>query len=151
MIKFKWKKSKKKPLPMTLEAAFTTITEKTCQKFSIKKYGLDFYEVSISSGIEFKIEDQQEFVDAQKQMGGHILPVLIICGEHASTNIDVLNYVSKKENDPYSKADAFVIQSVAQRILGNFYLNIVKPQRPTKLFSKREEAFNWLKQYIEEA
>ncbi len=135
---------------MTSELESTiTIFEKTFKNFSIKRYGCDFYEVHIFSESEFKIEDQKEFVKAQKEMGGLVLPVLILCGDHSSTNIDFLNYVSKKENDPYTKADAFVIKSMAQRILGNFYLNIVKPERPTKVFNTKEEAFKWLEQYID--
>ncbi len=41
-------------------------------------------------------------------------------------------------------AEAFVIHSLAHRILGSFFIKIDKPKLPTKFFNKREEAIEWL-------
>ncbi len=37
---------------------------------------------------------------------------------------------------------------MAHKILANFYLKITNPERPTKFFKNKEEAIQWLKQYI---
>jgi hypothetical protein len=37
---------------------------------------------------------------------------------------------------------------MAQRILANFYIKINKPERPTKFFNDKDEAVNWIKQYL---
>lgn len=71
-----------------------------------------------------------------------------MCAEHASTNSDLLKTISKNSNNPFSKADAFVIKSMAQKILANFYIKINKPERPTKFFNNKDEAINWLKPFI---
>jgi hypothetical protein len=47
-------------------------------------------------------------------------------------------------------ADAFVIDSLAQRILGNFYLKFNKPQFPTRFFNSKEEALIWLEAFVEQ-
>lgn len=86
-------------------------------------------------------------VAAQKKLGGEKLPTLVVCPEFASTNSEVLKTVSKNENFPYSKAGAFVIHSMSQKLLANFYLKINTPQRPTKFFTDKEEAIKWLIQY----
>ena len=44
----------------------------------------------------------------------------------------------------FTLADSFVIHSLAQKILANFYLKISKPVLPTKVFNKPDEAEAWL-------
>ena len=57
-----------------------------------------------------------------------------------------MEYLSGKTNrDYFNLADACVINSLPQRILGNFYHNIVKPKTPTKFFKGEEAAIAWLK------
>jgi hypothetical protein len=45
-----------------------------------------------------------------------------------------------------TKADAMVLTSLPQRILGDFYLKINKPPISTKFFGNKEDAIVWLKQ-----
>ncbi len=107
-----------------------------------------FYEVEVFDNVDFSIADLKLLVQAQQENFSLKLPVLVLCREHANTNIELLNVIAKNENNPYSKADAFVIKSMAQRILANFYVKIHKPERPTKFFSSKEDAITWLNQYI---
>ena len=39
---------------------------------------------------------------------------------------------------------AFVIKSLSQRIATSFYIRLHKPLVPTKIFTKYEEAYDWL-------
>lgn len=105
-----------------------------------------FYEIIVHE--EFNIEDLKKLVSAQIELGAEKLPVLILCSQHASTDSDLLKTLSKNSNNPYSKADAFVIKSMAQKILANFYIKISKPERPTKFFSNKDDALIWIKQYL---
>jgi hypothetical protein len=107
-----------------------------------------FYKVSVNESEEFTVEDLTKLVGAQNEFGGEKLPVLVLCAEHASTNSELLTAISKNKNNPFSKADAFVIKSIAQKILANFYIKINKPERPTKFFNDKEEAINWLKPFL---
>ncbi len=84
----------------------------------------------------------------KKQLNGAKLPTLISGGQYSTTNTDTLKYISINENMPYSKCAAFVVSSISQKLLGNFYLKIYKPQRPTRFFNHKNEAILWLKQHI---
>ena len=50
----------------------------------------------------------------------------------------------KTTRDFFNVAEACVIYSLPQRILGNFYHNVIKPKRPIKFFKSKEAAVNWL-------
>jgi len=115
-------------------------------ELEINDYG--FYKVSVNESEEFTVEDLKKLVNAQAELGGEKLPVLVLCSEHAATNSELLHTIAKNANNPYSKADAFVIKSMAQKILANFYIKINKPERPTKFFNNKDEAINWLKPFI---
>lgn len=126
-----------------------TISKKiTFNNFELHIHEYGFYEIIVNENEEFKIKDLKNLVAAQLELGGFILPVLVLCSEHATTDAELLNTLSKNINNPYSKADAFVIKSMAQKILANFYIKINKPERPTKFFNNKEEAIIWLKQYL---
>jgi hypothetical protein len=116
--------------------------------FEVEINDFGFYHVFVNESEEFTIEDLKKLVNAQKELGGKKLPVLVLCAEHASTNSDLLKTISKNSNNPFSTADAFVIKSIAQKILANFYIKIVVPERPTKFFNKKEDAYQWIKQFM---
>lgn len=107
-----------------------------------------YYEIIVNNDTNFTIADLKKLVSVQTELGGYKLPVLILCSEHASTDIELLNTLSKNINNPYSIADAFVIKSMAQKILANFYIKIYKPERPTKFFNHKEEAVTWLNSFL---
>jgi len=45
-------------------------------------------------------------------------------------------------------AVAFVVDSVANRVIANLYIKINRPPNPTKVFNNEEDAVLWLKKYI---
>ena len=116
--------------------------------FEVEINDFGFYKVSVNEAEEFTIDDLKKLVNAQKELGEEKLPVLVLCSEHATTNSELLKTISKNINNPYSKADAFVIKSMAQKILANFYIKINKPERPTKFFNDKDDAINWLKPFL---
>lgn len=116
--------------------------------FSVKLTDQSYYEVRVFENQEFNSVDLKNLVEAQKSNVGLILPVLVYCENNANADVVLLSKLSKNINNPYSKADAFVLNSIAQKILANFYVKINKPERPTKFFNNSEEALIWLKKYI---
>ena len=44
-------------------------------------------------------------------------------------------------------AGALIIDSTVSKIIGNFFLSIDKPPVPTRLFTNKEDALNWLQQF----
>jgi hypothetical protein len=108
-----------------------------------------YYELEVKDKVEITIADVKLIKAAQKQVCGKRLPVLVSGELFSTTNIETLKYIAKNENMPYSKASAFVVSSITQRIFGNTYLEFYKPERPTKFFNSKEEALVWLKQFID--
>lgn len=47
------------------------------------------------------------------------------------------------EGTQYSLSDALVISNLPQKIIGDFYLRINRPVRPTKMFFSLEKAVDW--------
>jgi hypothetical protein len=51
-----------------------------------------------------------------------------------------------KPNSPL--AMALIVNSTANRLIGNFYFNFNKPKVPTKLFPNEEKALRWLEEFL---
>lgn len=117
-------------------------------KFIMSYNEVGYYELFIKDNVEIFIDDVHIIVNTQKQLNGSKLPTLISGGQYSTTNTETLKYISVNENMPYSKCAAFIVSSISQKLLGNFYLKIYKPQRPTRFFNHKEDAITWLKQYI---
>lgn len=116
-------------------------------KFSLKVVDNKYYLILLNQDVEFNVSDLQKLVDAEREIGGQKLPVLVICPPSATTNVDLLKELSKNKNNPYSVADGFVLSSIAQKIMANFYLKINKPERPTRFFNNEEQAKEWILQF----
>jgi hypothetical protein len=118
------------------------------ENFSLILQDEGFYEILMEEEGVFGFEELKLLIEAQKNLGAQKLPVIVVCGEYSSTDIEFIKHLAKNKNDPYSKADAFVLKSIAQRLMANFYIKIVIPERPTKFFNKRIDAYNWIKQFM---
>ncbi|MFI5203073.1 MAG: hypothetical protein ACHQF2_01155 [Flavobacteriales bacterium] len=81
--------------------------------------------------------------------GGQKVLVLGVASEYSDVDTDARNFMSTPEALRYSLAEAFVLKSLSQRILGNFYLKFQRPSVPTRLFSSAVEARVWLLEAIE--
>ena len=69
---------------------------------------------------------------------------LIDTTEHVDSSAEARNYYARSELTKYRFADAFVIGSLATRLVTNFYFAINKPTIPSKMFNSKKEAMNWL-------
>jgi hypothetical protein len=75
-------------------------------------------------------------------------PILAIHDEYSMPKKANRDYWAKKESCPYSKAEAFMMDSTAIKLIANFYLKVNKPERPTKLFTNENEAIKWLSNFL---
>jgi hypothetical protein len=95
----------------------------------------------------FNLSDAREVVAAAGRMGeGRAMANLIVIGEHTTADHEARAYASSEEGCKYKIADAFVLRSLPQMLVGNFYLKFHKPARPTKIFTSEEDAVTWLMQ-----
>jgi hypothetical protein len=71
---------------------------------------------------------------------------LLIVEEGATFSKEAREFVASAEVSKIVKADAFVINSLALKILMNGYLKFNKPNRPTRFFNDEKPAVEWLLQ-----
>jgi hypothetical protein len=57
-------------------------------------------------------------------------------------------YAATKEASEFTQANAVLADALSKKLLFNFFVKINKPIVPTKGFSSKEEAFNWLKSQL---
>lgn len=98
---------------------------------------------------EFNINDaKQTLKDLEELTNGKSFPILKIPGKYSSIDSDARKFISSPEGMKYSSAEAFVTTFLPHRIIGNFYMKINKPVKPTAFFETEKQAVEWLKQFI---
>jgi hypothetical protein len=94
------------------------------------------------------LEQAKELLAAYlKVTNGINTPHLFTVSKLAIMETEVMEFIKNKANK-HGKADAFVIHSLPQKILGNAYLKFQSPSIPTKFFSSEKKAIEWLKAYL---
>lgn len=106
--------------------------------------------IKISSEKEETVELAKEMVQKLGKLVQYKkVPILAKHDEFAIPGKENREFWSKKDACPYSKAEAFIIQSTAMKLISNFYLLINKPERPTKMFTSEKDAIEWLKKFMD--
>jgi len=72
--------------------------------------------------------------------------VLTIAGHGASPSLEVRNEFSSKKRSEFKIAEAFVLNSLAHKIIANFVMKVQPPSHPIKFFNNEQEAMKWLKE-----
>jgi len=97
----------------------------------------------------YEIKDVIENVRATGELtGGKKAPLLIIGGSFTSLKKETREFMATEESLKYSSAEAFLLSSLPQKLLINFYIKFDKPLVPTKVFTDIGKAEYWLKQFI---
>ncbi|NNE56001.1 MAG: hypothetical protein HKN32_08280 [Flavobacteriales bacterium] len=86
-----------------------------------------------------------------EQFEGKPYYVLLQGGFGATFEPEVREWARSPERAKYVAADAFVVKTLAHKLMINFYLTYHKPNHPTKVFSSVDKARNWLLKKMEEA
>lgn len=103
--------------------------------------------IDILADVEFEIKDFHQLMDAAFEIGkGKKFYNIINVGEYTTPNHEARVASSSIEGSIYKLADAFIIHSIPQKIIANFYLSFHKPAVPTKFFTSLENAKDWLDQ-----
>lgn len=76
------------------------------------------------------------------------IPILHIIGKYMNVTKGAREYGASDEGLKYSLAEAYVINSLAHKILANFYMKFNKPKVPTQFFKTKEDAVNWLRTFV---
>ena len=75
-------------------------------------------------------------------------PLLITLDEFAIPPAETRIFWANKEACPYASADAYIASYTGHALIGNFYLKLNKPGRPTQIFTNQDDAIAWLKTFL---
>jgi len=98
---------------------------------------------------EVTLEGAKEFMEAFIEVAeGKKRAGFVVAPHYVFVQREVHEFFANEELNKYMSANAFVVSSLALRLLVNFYIQFFKPARPTKLFNSKEAAIEWLKQFL---
>ena len=99
---------------------------------------------------EVALDDAKENIAAQsKLVKEKKLPGLIDMTEVKSVNREARAYYASEEAVKLCSAIAILIATPISRVIGNLFLGLNTPPFPTKLFTSKAEAVEWLKGFLE--
>lgn len=97
---------------------------------------------------DFSLSDAKELLEDLKIICNEkSYPILKIPGKYSSIDNDARKFISSAEGMQFSSAEALVTNYLPHRIIGNFYMSVNKPVKPTSFFDTEEKAVEWLKQF----
>lgn len=97
----------------------------------------------------FDIVEQMEHLEAIKKLTNNKkTPFVVTAGENVTITKDARDNAILIEDLSPVCASAIVVQNIAYRLLAEFYIKIQKPKQPYKIFTDREKAFEWCKQFV---
>ncbi|MGZ3861701.1 MAG: DUF7793 family protein [Bacteroidia bacterium] len=98
----------------------------------------------------YSVKDIKENHEAIKALSGNRKAyILNIAGKYTNIEPDVRDYVASGPHVNIIAAEAFVIGSLAQKLIANFYYRVNKPIVKTAFFTDITKAKNWLLYYRE--
>jgi hypothetical protein len=104
--------------------------------------------IKILEGAEIELADSLQNFEATKILTKQDkYLVLVDARVNLSVSREARAFAAQSKNDGCT-ACAFLITSTANKLIGNFYINVNKPLTPTKIFSTEEKAIEWLELFL---
>ena len=96
------------------------------------------------------VEDAKDQVAIYRELGnGQPVLRLVDMTQLISTDGEVRQYGVSPETIAMTRAMAVISNSFVSKMLANFFLKFNKPPFPVRLFTDKEEAIDWLKQFLD--
>ena len=104
---------------------------------------------NIADDYIIEISDLIEINEGVGKLNGDVKTCnMFVCENYTNISHEAIKYSNDPENFKYTLADAFVVKSMHQKLLANFYITIIKPPVPTKYFMNEAAAVEWLKSLL---
>lgn len=98
--------------------------------------------------VEITLEVKKEHHRIYKEVAGlKDLPLCLIIDDGVEITREARDFARKIEPKQPFTACAVVVNSLAYKILANFYVVFHKPVKPFKVFNSKESAIQWLEQF----
>lgn len=105
--------------------------------------------IKIRPGAEIELADAIQNYKATKMLTNNDNYLVLVDGRvNLSVSREARSFASQIKTDEGRIAEAFIITSTANKLIGNFYINVNKPLVPTKIFSSEEKALEWLESFL---
>jgi hypothetical protein len=125
------------------------IEQKTVDLYTILLKDDGILYCTISDRRQETLEGQALLIAALGEMTGYKKKPCFCRLESGSfPSLEIRESWAKEETCQYTSAEAFMTDSLPHKLLGNFYLNINKPKRPTRMFTDKAKAIEWLKTFL---
>ena len=125
------------------------LKEKKFERLSASLRSDGLVKVSVDGNFEIDVPHVKIIVDTLEEFGeGKKFPLLIVVGEYTLPTPEARAYIATAESDPFASAEAYVVKSLSQKLVGNVFLSFNQPARPTKMFNDEEKAIEWLNTFL---
>lgn len=105
--------------------------------------------VEYGDAVKVKLEDIKDLMQKLYEFtGNRPMKRLIIITRNSSMDMEARKFLQEQNKERRSSiiAEAVLVTSLTQKMGFNFYLKFVKDSFPTKFFTDREKAEEWLRQ-----
>lgn len=105
----------------------------------------DVITAEVKENVEVSVESMNELLQEAVRLAGfkkYFVIVDVRAGFHSEA--DVRDYYADNDYSKYRYADAFIVKSLATRLMVNFYISFNKPSVPAKTFTDPAEAKRWI-------
>lgn len=120
--------------------------KKDFRQTSIEILDQNIVRVVLKREQEIGVEVAQYLHDFLQEIGLRVFKTLIVLEDDVVILPSAKKWMSDPQRNTRSKADAFVLDSLAKRLIVNFYIKQNKPKVPTMTFLAESDALLWLKQ-----
>ncbi|MBA2613401.1 MAG: hypothetical protein H0U95_15660 [Bacteroidetes bacterium] len=105
-------------------------------------------QLQFEDGFNGDVEDAKNMINVFRKIAplARVLSLVIYQEDNTFTK-EAREFIASDEVSKVVKADALIIRGIALAIIGNGYLKINKPKRPTRLFTNADVGLKWLKQF----
>jgi hypothetical protein len=105
-------------------------------------------EITSADDFEYDVDAIKQNHEAIKQLKETPKALILnLAGKFTTVTTEVRDFVATAPHQSFIAAEAFVIQSLAQKILVQFYLKMNKPKVPANFFNSATKAVEWLKNF----
>lgn len=125
--------------------SFTVEIEKSFDNITMRLYDNGIMNVIFKDNCYVDIRDIEQVMSWMKEVGKGRKFINLLEGAY-NTDLapEVREFGASDSENKYTIADAMVITSQAHRLVSSFYLKFNKPVKPTKVFTDRNKAVEWL-------
>lgn len=118
-------------------------------KFEITILTANIFRLKPFEGVEINIDDVYEMRGVFLEFSGNLpFAVLLDASNNFVPTEEARAALASAEFTNKRIAAAFVTRSLANKLIGNFFINFNKPATATRLFTDEASAFKWLEEQV---